>query len=69
MLTVVHELRSGAALRPEFGAMYGSKNTSEARQAMAIAQRIPTGSIQPAIMPLRARREQVYRAIAAPRTR
>jgi hypothetical protein len=45
MLTVAHELRSGAALRPEFGAMYGSKNTSEAKQAAAIAQRIPSGSI------------------------
>jgi hypothetical protein len=45
MLTVAHELRSGAALRPEFGAMYGSKNTSEAKQAAAIAKRIPTGSI------------------------
>ena len=45
MLTVAHELRSGAALRPEFGAMYGSKNTSEARQAMAIAERIPAGSV------------------------
>lgn len=45
MLTVAHELRSGAALRPEFGAMYGPKNTSEARQAMAIAERIPVGSV------------------------
>jgi hypothetical protein len=45
MLTVAHELRSGAALRPEFGAMYGSKNTSEAKQAMAIAERIPAGSL------------------------
>jgi hypothetical protein len=45
MLTVAHELQSGAALRPEFGAMYGSKNTSEAKQAMARAQRIPAGSI------------------------
>lgn len=45
MLTVAHELHSGAALRPEFGAMYGSKNTSEAKQAMAIAARIPAGSV------------------------
>jgi hypothetical protein len=45
MLTVAHELRSGAALRPEFGAMYGSKNTSEAKQAMAISRRIPVGSV------------------------
>jgi hypothetical protein len=45
MLTVAHELQSGAALRPEFGAMYGSKNTSEAKQAIAIAERIPAGSV------------------------
>ncbi|MDA0590096.1 MAG: hypothetical protein O2820_10875 [Planctomycetota bacterium] len=31
MLTVAHELHSGAALRPEFGAMYASKNTSNSR--------------------------------------
>ena len=45
MLTVAHELRSGAALRPEFGAMYGDENTSEADQAIAISKRIPEGSI------------------------
>ena len=45
MLTVAHEMRSGAALRPEFGAMFGDKNTSEAKQAMAMAKRIPAGSI------------------------
>jgi hypothetical protein len=45
MLTVAHELHSGAALRPEFGAMYGDKNTSEAKQAIAIAERIPAGSL------------------------
>lgn len=45
MLTVAHELRSGAAMRPEFGAMYGDKNTSEARQAIALGKRIPTGSL------------------------
>ena len=45
MMTVAHELRSGAALRPEFGAMYGSKNTSEAKQSKEISKRIPTGSI------------------------
>ena len=45
MMTVAHELRSGAALRPEFGAMYGNKNTSESRQAIAIAKRIPSGSL------------------------
>jgi hypothetical protein len=45
MLTVTHELHSGAALRPEFGAMYGSQNTSEAKQATAMAQRIPKDSV------------------------
>jgi len=45
MLMVAHELRSGCALIPEFGAMYGPDNTSEARQAAAIGRRIPTGSL------------------------
>jgi hypothetical protein len=45
MLMVAHELQSGCALIPEFGAMYGPDNTSEARQATAIGRRIPTGSL------------------------
>lgn len=45
MLMVAHELRSGCALIPELGAMYGPDNTSEARQAAAIAGRIPAGSL------------------------
>ena len=45
MLSVAHELRSGAALRPEFGAKFGDDNTSEAEQAIALAKRIPRGSI------------------------
>lgn len=45
MLMVAHELQSGCALRPEIGAKYGENNTSEARQAKAIAQRVPRGSI------------------------
>ena len=45
MLMVAHELQSGCALIPEFGAMYGPDNTSEARQAAAIARRIPRGSL------------------------
>jgi hypothetical protein len=45
MLMVAHELQSGCALIPEFGAKYGPNNTSEARQAAAIALRIPLGSI------------------------
>ena len=45
MLMVAHELRSGHALIPELGAMYGPDNTSEARQAAAIGLRIPAGSL------------------------
>jgi len=45
MLMVAHELQSGCALIPEFGAMYGPNNTSESRQATAIGRRIPQGSL------------------------
>lgn len=45
LLTVAHELQSGCALIPEFGAMYGPNNTSESRQATAIGRRIPKGSL------------------------
>jgi hypothetical protein len=45
MLMVAHELDSGCALIPEFGAMYGPNRTSEAKQAAAIASRIPSGSL------------------------
>lgn len=45
MLMLAHELQSGCALVPEFGAMYGPHNTSEARQAAAISRRIPRGSL------------------------
>jgi hypothetical protein len=45
MLMVAHELQSGCALVPEFGAMYGPNNTSEARQAAAIGRRISKGSL------------------------
>ena len=45
MLMVAHELESGCALVPEFGAMYGPHRTSEAKQAAAIASRIPSGSL------------------------
>lgn len=45
MLTVAHELTSGAALRPEFGPKFGSDPTSEAEQIEALAKRIPPGSI------------------------
>jgi hypothetical protein len=45
MLMVAHELQSGCALIPEFGAMYGPNRTSEAKQAAAIAHRIPASSL------------------------
>lgn len=45
MLTVAHELTSGAALRPEFGAKFGSDPTSEAEQIETLAKRIPPGAI------------------------
>lgn len=45
MLMVAHELQSGCALAPEFGAMYGPDNTSEARQAAAIGGSLPAGSL------------------------
>lgn len=45
MLMVAHEIESGCALIPELGAMYGPDRTSEAKQAAAIAGRIPTGSL------------------------
>lgn len=45
MVTVAHELYSGAALRPEFGAKNGEDNTSEAEQIETLAKRIEPGSI------------------------
>jgi hypothetical protein len=45
MLLVAHELQSGCALIPEIGAKYGEDNTSEAKQAAAMAKRIPPRSI------------------------
>lgn len=45
MLLVAHELQSGCALVPEIGAMYGEKNTSEAKLTTAIAKRLPPRSI------------------------
>jgi DDE family transposase len=44
-MLVAHELQSGCALIPEIGAMYGAKNTSEAKQAVVIAKRLPRRSI------------------------
>jgi hypothetical protein len=45
LLLVAHELQSSCALPPEIGAMYGEHNTSEAKLARKIAQRMPRGSI------------------------
>jgi hypothetical protein len=45
MMLVAHELQSGCALIPELGAMYGNKNTSEAKLAAAIAKRLPRHSL------------------------
>jgi hypothetical protein len=45
MMLVANELQSGCALIPEIGAMYGPDNTSEAKQAAEIAQRLPPRSI------------------------
>lgn len=45
MMLVAHELRSGCALVPEIGAMYGGKATSEARMFGALAKRLPDDSI------------------------
>jgi hypothetical protein len=44
-LLVAHELQTGCALRPEWGAMYGPDNTSEAALAVQLAPSIPTGSV------------------------
>jgi hypothetical protein len=44
-LMVAHELRSGCALIPELGAMYGPNRTWETEQAAVIAGRIPLGSL------------------------
>lgn len=45
LLLVAHELHSSCALPPEIGAMYGEQNTSEAKLAHRIAQRLPKRSI------------------------
>lgn len=45
MLLVAHELESGCAIPPEIGPMYGENNTSEAKLARQIAERLPPHSI------------------------
>jgi hypothetical protein len=45
LMLVAHELQSGAALPPELGAMYGDGNTSEAKLAAKLANRIPPQSV------------------------
>lgn len=45
LLTVAHELASGCALPPEFGAMYGPHNESETSQATRLFDRLPPNSL------------------------
>jgi hypothetical protein len=45
LLLVAHDVQSSCALPPEIGAMYGENNTSEAKLARQMAQRLPRGSI------------------------
>lgn len=45
LLLVAHDVQSSCALPPEIGAMYGEHNTSEAKLARQMAQRLPRGSI------------------------
>jgi hypothetical protein len=45
LLTVVHELESGAALQPEIGPMYGPHAVSETELARACLRRLPPNSI------------------------
>lgn len=45
LLLVAHEVQSSCALPPEIGAMYGKKNTSEAKLARRMAKRLPRSSI------------------------
>jgi hypothetical protein len=44
-LVLAHELESGAAVRPELGAMYGSKADSEVAMAKLLLPRIPANSL------------------------
>ena len=45
LMLVAHELRSGCAMVPEIGAMYGAENTSEHELFQALCQRLPPASI------------------------
>ena len=47
LLTVCHELSSGAALIPEVGAMYGPNAVSETSLIARNLQRLPPGSVLP----------------------
>lgn len=44
-IAVAHERRSGCALRPEIGPMYGEQAVSEVTLACACVERLPEGSI------------------------
>jgi len=45
LLTVAHELASGAALIPEVGAMYGEQAVSETQQISGLLKQMPPGSV------------------------
>ena len=45
MLMVAHEMQTGCALVPQVSAMYGPNNSSEARQAELVIDRLPENSI------------------------
>lgn len=45
LLTVAHELASGCAVVPEWGAMYGADNESETSQAARLIARLPPNSL------------------------
>jgi hypothetical protein len=45
LLTVAHELSSGAALNPEIGAKFGPEAVSETALVKKLMQRMPTGSV------------------------
>lgn len=43
LVLVAHDLETGLAARPEWGAMYGSENSSEQALAIGMAERLPEG--------------------------
>ena len=45
MMFVAHELKTGCAVKPEIGAMYGNKTDSELKMARRLVTRLPSSSI------------------------